>query len=160
MRTPWQRTRPLDPGNSSAKQPGGDAIRCYSAIVAEVEQGETRILCAGGRLLGHYLRVPQLTSQQELPLANWSAGGSAETTDLTAGQRKIAQRIANDLVALGVGFAAIDLIGDHLLEVNIANPGGLARLAELEGLSTDSTTIDRCSARVVAALEGLWEDAL
>ena len=32
---------------------------------------------------------------------------------------------------LGAGFAAIDLVGERLMEVNVANPGGLGTLASI-----------------------------
>ena len=88
------------------------------------------------------------------PLANRSAGATTQAVSLNREQAFIASRVANDLLALGVGFAAIDLVGERLLEVNIANPGGLERLTELKG---SGRTDGDPAQRVVAALCDIWE---
>ncbi|MFK7913122.1 MAG: RimK family alpha-L-glutamate ligase [Pseudomonadales bacterium] len=119
----------------------------------EIESGEKRVLFAGGLLLGAYLRRPSTappeTSQQAVvPLANLAAGGTASLTTLAAEETTLAQKVANELLAKGVGFAAIDLVHPYLMEVNIANPGGLGTLAMLTGKDP--------SAEVVNALVDLW----
>ncbi|MEM6709983.1 MAG: hypothetical protein AAF648_14475 [Pseudomonadota bacterium] len=122
-------------------------------FMPDIATGETRILCSGGQLLGYYLRQPVLAidgqGNDRPPLANRSAGAEARAVELTQDQRTLARKIANDLLALGVGFAAIDLVGSTLIEVNVANPGGLARI---ETLNPER----QATARLVAALEELW----
>ena len=132
---------------------GNGRYAMLQRYLPEVESGEKRVLFAGGLLLGAYLRTPQppasaAAQQAVVPLANLAAGGSASTTTLAADELALAQKIANELMALGVGFAAIDLVHPYLMEVNIANPGGLATLAQLSG--QDPTP------EVVAALMDLW----
>ncbi|MGI9326896.1 MAG: ATP-grasp domain-containing protein [Pseudomonadales bacterium] len=119
----------------------------------QIEQGEKRVLFAGGELLGTYLRRPAAVPRQPPPhsdfsLANIAAGGTVANAHLAKDEMRLAQRIGNELLAQGVGFAAIDLVYPYLMEVNIANPGGLGTLLELTG--EDHT------AQVVAALVELW----
>ncbi|MEM1229692.1 MAG: hypothetical protein AAGI15_04085 [Pseudomonadota bacterium] len=118
--------------------------------------GEKRVLFAGGLLLGSYLRRPAVPlvpgAARDLatpvPVANLSAGGQAAPCELAAEERRLAGKVADELMAQGVGFAAIDLVSPYLMEVNIANPGGLKTLAGL----TDDDPADA----VVAALVDLW----
>lgn len=125
----------------------GSGYLMAQRFLADVRQGEQRTLAAGGEVIATYTRVPgvDITS-------NLAAGGRPETGCLTPGQAAVARTIATELAAAGAGFAAIDLVGERLMEVNVANPGGLGTLAELgEGDFTDA---------VVAAVlrwRGRWD---
>lgn len=95
-------------------------------FLADVRQGEQRTLVAGGELIATYTRLPgeDITS-------NLAAGGRPVAGSLSRAQQSLASTIARDLADRGAGYAAIDLVGERLMEVNIANPGGLGTLAEL-----------------------------
>lgn len=97
-------------------------------FVPEVVHGEKRTLVAGGRLIGSYLRRPA-----DALRANLAAGGSAHPTTLDAAERALVEALADELTGVGVGFAAVDTVYPYLMEVNLANPGGLATLAHLYG---------------------------
>jgi glutathione synthase/RimK-type ligase-like ATP-grasp enzyme len=97
-------------------------------FLANIAEGETRTLVAGGQIIGSYLRLP--TDQLH---ANLAQHGSAQPTTLSKRQRQITEEIATDLVDEDIGFAAIDLVDDILMEVNVANPGGLGTLNQLYG---------------------------
>lgn len=96
--------------------------------VPEVENGETRTLVAGGRRIGSYRRRPG-----PVGLANLAAGGTAEPGDPDPAAQALVEQLAADLAGRGIGFAAIDTVSGYLMEVNLANPGGLATLAGLYG---------------------------
>jgi hypothetical protein len=91
--------------------------------VPQVEHGEKRTLIAGGRIVGSYLRLPGPDLR-----ANLAAGGTPHPTTLTAPERDLVETVAGELAAGGAGFAAVDTVFPHLIEVNLANPGGLATL--------------------------------
>lgn len=95
---------------------------------AEIEAGEKRTLVAGGQVIGSYLRLPGPDLR-----TNLAAGGLARGTTLDAGERELVETIAGELAASGVGFAAVDTAFPYLMEVNLANPGGLATLESLYG---------------------------
>ncbi len=92
-----------------------------------IEQGEKRTLIAAGKLIGTYLRRPRAG------LANLAAGASAEPGHLDDGEREWIEAMARELSQSGIRFGAIDSVGDRLMEVNVANPGGLSTLETLYG---------------------------
>jgi glutathione synthase len=63
--------------------------------------------------------------------ANLAQFASAERTRLTAPQTALVAKIQQELVDKRIGFAAIDSVGEYLMEVNVANPGGLGTLNHL-----------------------------
>lgn len=95
-------------------------------FLPEITLGETRTLVVGGQIIGSYLRVP--TNQLH---ANLAKHGQAQVTNLSSAQAALIEQIIADLQSQHIGFAAIDLVGDTLMEVNIANPGGLSTLNSL-----------------------------
>jgi len=105
--------------------------------VPEIAQGETRTILAGREIIGSYLRMPQRDMR-----ANLSAGGLPEPTTLSASQRKLVQRLAEELRGAGAAFAAVDTAHGYLMEVNIANPGGLATLASLYGRDPTAAAVN------------------
>lgn len=104
----------------------GDGYLLAQRYLQDVEHGEQRTLVAGGELIATYTRLPG-----EQALSNLAGGGRAEAGRLSGGQRRIVAGIARELADLGAGFAAIDLVGERLMEVNVANPGGLGTLASI-----------------------------
>ncbi len=109
-------------------------------FLPEVESGEQRTLVAGGELIGTYQRLPAPESAAASdkgtpPLANLARDASATPSELGAEARSLVQLLAGELLEAGAGFAAVDTVATaervHLMEVNVANPGGLATLAML-----------------------------
>lgn len=109
-----------------AQRPG--AYWVLQRFLPNIAKGETRTLVVGGEIIGSYLRLP--TNQLH---ANLAQHGSAQPTTLSERQKQIIGEIAQDLMAEHIGFAAIDLVDDVLMEVNVANPGGLGTLNQLYG---------------------------
>ncbi|MAZ45679.1 MAG: hypothetical protein CMD74_03110 [Gammaproteobacteria bacterium] len=107
----------------------------------EIQLGELRTIIAGGALIGSYLRIPKDGLR-----ANVSANADIRRAKPTKKQLGILGELTADLYKNGIKFAAIDLVGEHLMEVNIANPGGLESLEKLyaEDLSVNvaSSIID------------------
>lgn len=115
------------------------------AFVDEIAGGETRSLIINGTIIGSYLRVPDRDF-----LANLSQGGRARSVEPDSQQTAMVMDVASALAERGVRFAAIDMAFPWLIEVNIANPGGLATLASLEADSQPDVT-----QRLAAALRTL-----
>jgi len=97
--------------------------------VPEIENGETRVLIAGGRIIAAYLRRPHSDHR-----ANLATHALAETTALSADERTLAQACAEWLAAEGVHWAAVDIAHPWIIEFNIANPGGLETIERLTGI--------------------------
>ena len=94
----------------------------------QIDQGEKRTLIAGKELIGTYLRLPGQDFRTNLSLA-----GRAAPTVLTDDEQRLVERVRDEIARDGVGFAAIDIAWPYLMEVNLANPGGLATLEEVYG---------------------------
>ena len=105
-----------------------DGFAVLQRYVPAIEQGEIRCLLAGGKLVGCYKRLPRAGIR-----ANLAAGARAERHMLGESERALAQKTGRWLAKSSVGFAAVDIAGRFLIEVNIANPGGLATLETLTG---------------------------
>lgn len=97
-------------------------------FVAQIAQGEKRTLVAGGEIVGTYLRLPRNGFH-----ANLAEGGTARPAELDAGERALVEQVSGELSRHGIGFAAVDTAYPYLMEVNLANPGGLATLEQLTG---------------------------
>jgi len=106
-------------------------------FVAGIREGEKRTLIAGGLPIGTYRRIPTdgLTS-------NLAGGGRPEPARLSAEELGLVEPIAADLRRLGAGYAAIDTVFPYLMEVNVANPGGLETLESLEGLDLTDRAVE------------------
>lgn len=110
-----------------SKRPG--AYWMLQAYVTEIVDGEMRTLIAGGDILGSYRRVPasgRLT-------ANLATEGRAQRDALSADEQDLVAQVVQMLNTARVGFAAVDTCGGFVMEVNVANPGGLGTLSELYG---------------------------
>ncbi len=114
----------------------GDGYLMAQRYLPEVQEGEQRTLVAGGELIATYTRLPGAGTT-----SNLASGGQAVPGELTQRQRARVESLSQELANLGAGFAAIDLVGEHLMEVNVANPGGLGTLAELGTADCSSTVV-------------------
>ena len=117
----------------------GSRFCVLQRFVEAITAGEKRVLLANGHVIGAYLRRP--TRDHRVNLANH---GAPERTTLTIAETALATRIGAHLAANGARFVAIDLVYPHVIEFNLANPGGLETLEHLTG--------EDPAPRVVAAL--------
>ena len=102
------------------------------------ERGEKRALLVAGTILGAYRKVPADHR------GNLDAGATAHPTSLANDERTTLARLAARLCDMGVRFATVDLVGEHVLEINVANPGWLKTFHAISG--------DDLAPRVVARL--------
>ena len=103
-----------------------------------VQTDEVRVLVAGGEVLGAYRKRPVDHR------GNLQAGAVAVRTTLSPAADATLARLVPRLDGLGVRFAAVDLAGDKVLEINVANPGWLQ--------TYDTITGENLAPQVVAAL--------
>jgi len=111
-------------------------------FVPEIARGEKRTLIAGRRVVGSYLRMPGSDFR-----TNLSLDGQAAPTALDAAERQLVERIHAGLAREGIGFAAIDIAGQYLMEVNLANPGGLATLEAVYGRNFTPAVVEAFAGR-------------
>lgn len=87
--------------------------------IPEIKLGDKRILMINGEPVSHALaRMP---AEGELR-GNLAAGGHGVAQPLSKRDRWIAEQVGPTLVAKGILFAGLDVIGDYLTEINITSP--------------------------------------
>ncbi|MDH4281502.1 MAG: glutathione synthase [Myxococcales bacterium] len=117
------------------------------ALVPEIyDEGDKRILLVDGELLGVVGRVP---SKGDLR-SNVHVGGTARPAKLTDADRTIIETIAPRLIADGLFFVGLDVIGGKLIEVNVTSPTLLQQMSRLCGEDLSATVIDRLEDKVRA----------
>lgn len=89
---------------------------------------EKRVLVAAGEIIAAYGKRP-LDHR-----ANLGLGAHPRRTALTPAETATMRRLAARLDSLGVRFAAVDLAAAQVLEINVANPGGLCTCAAVDGV--------------------------
>ena len=84
-----------------------------------ISEGDTRVLIVAGNPVDYGLaRIPQAGETR----GNLAAGGRGEARPLTPAQRRIAETLGPKLLEKGLWFVGLDVIGEHLTEINITSP--------------------------------------
>jgi glutathione synthase len=110
--------------------------------IPEITRGDKRIILVGGQAVSRVLaRIPSPDDNR----GNLVAGAQPEVRELTERDRWICAQVGPTLLAKGVLFAGLDVIGDYLTEVNVTSPTGIQELAKLGNLDV--------AAELVAELE-------
>ncbi len=100
--------------------------------------GDVRILLLNGEIIGAMNRRSVSGDFR----TNVHAGAKVFQHTLTPSQRAICDIIKPKLIADGLYFVGIDVIGDKLVEVNCVSPGGIPRINQLDGVKLESQVID------------------
>ena len=109
------------------------------AFLPEIADGDKRVLVIDGQPFDHALaRTPKTGSLR----GNLAAGGSYETRPLSATEHKIAETVGPVLKSKGITLAGLDVIGAHLIEINITSPTGLRELYKRTGEDPARHVID------------------
>ena len=109
-----------------------------------VRQGDKRIVLIDGEAAGAVNRVPAAGEAR----ANLHVGGRAVKTTLTAREREICAAIGPALKEQGLLFVGIDVIGEHLTEINVTSPTGLQEINRLDGVKLEGRVWDAIEARL------------
>jgi glutathione synthase len=111
-------------------------------FLPSVTKGDKRILLVDGEAIGAINRVPQKGQIR----SNMAVGGKPEPVELTARDREICARIGPELKARGLLFVGIDVIGDHLTEINVTSPTGAVALKAFTGIDATERMWERIEA--------------
>ncbi|WP_375413535.1 glutathione synthase [uncultured Bradyrhizobium sp.] len=98
-------------------------------FLAEVRQGDKRIILVDGEFAGAVNRVP---ADDDLR-SNMVRGGAANATELTDREREICARLGPALRERGLLLVGIDVIDGNLTEINVTSPTGIRAIAGLGG---------------------------
>jgi len=116
------------------------------AYLPAVRLGDKRIILVDGKAVGAVNRVPGEGEAR----SNLHVGGRAVKTSLTARDREICERIGPELRRRGLLFVGIDVIGDHLTEINVTSPTGVREIERLSGIDIAALTWDAIEAALPA----------
>ncbi len=114
------------------------------AYVAEVREGDKRIILVDGEAAGAVNRVPAPGEAR----ANLHVGARAEKAELTARDKEICETIGPALKERGLIFAGIDVIGGHLTEINVTSPTGIREIRRFGGPAIEAMIWDAIEARL------------
>jgi glutathione synthase len=111
--------------------------------IPEIEQGEKRVLLAGGKVIGQYLRRPLGDHR-----TNITAGAKTEPCSLSDEERTYCTRLARQMLSKGAWFTGVDLVYPWLIEVNVINPGGITTIDELTGYDLSAKVVEAVMANL------------
>jgi glutathione synthase len=111
-----------------------------------VTKGDKRIILVDGVALGGVNRVPAANDIR----SNMVRGGAAETTQLTAREQEICNRIGPTLKERGLLFVGIDVIDGNLTEINVTSPTGLRAIKRLGGPDLAVPIWDKIEEKIAA----------
>lgn len=98
-------------------------------FLPDVKLGDKRIILVDGEFAGAVNRVPAPDDLR----SNMVRGGAAKATDLSPREQEICKRIGPALRDRGLLFVGIDVIDNHLTEINVTSPTGIRAVAKLGG---------------------------
>ncbi len=108
-----------------------------------VGKGDKRVLLLGGvpiRVGGHVAAYKRMRPKDDIR-NNMHVGGSRRRADFTAAEQRICDLLRPRLVADGLYFVGVDLVGDKILEINVFAPGGIHNINELYGIEVSEVVI-------------------
>jgi glutathione synthase len=105
----------------------------------QISDGDKRILLIDGEPVPHCLaRIPQPGELR----GNLAAGGRGETRPLTERDRWIAAQVGPRLKEMGLLFVGLDVIGEHLTEINVTSPTCAREISRDSGVDVAALAID------------------
>lgn len=107
-----------------------------------VTKGDKRILLVDGEAVGAINRVPEKGQIR----SNMAVGGKPEPVEMSARDWEICRTIGPELKARGLLFVGIDVIGDHLTEINVTSPTGAVALKTFTGVDAAEILWDKIEA--------------
>ena len=109
----------------TATQFGTKTIMAQRYLPA-ILQGDKRIIVIDGKPLDYVLaRIPKAGETR----GNLAAGGTGVAQLLTEKDREIAETIGKTLKQKGLFLVGLDVIGEHLTEINVTSPTGMVEIA-------------------------------
>lgn len=101
----------------------------WQAFLPDVAKHECRILFINGAVAAAFARIPAEGSIR----SNMRVGGTPAPHTLSDAQRACCDVVGPWLKEAGVMLAGVDMIGAHLIEINITSPTGLRAAQQLYG---------------------------
>jgi glutathione synthase len=118
---------------------GGATTIMVQKYLPEIVKGDKRVLVIGGEPVPFALaRIPQGSEIR----GNLAAGGKGVAQPLSARDREIAEALGPVLAARGLLLVGLDVIGDHLTEINVTSPTCFAEITQQTGFNVAQRFMD------------------
>ncbi len=118
---------------------GGAQTVMVQRFLPAISEGDKRILVIGGKPVPHCLaRIPQGGEVR----GNLAAGGKGVARKLSARDQEIAETLGPILAARGLLLVGLDVIGDHLTEINVTSPTCFQEITDQSGFDVAAMFID------------------
>jgi glutathione synthase len=109
----------------------------------EIARGDKRILVVHGQAVPYALaRIPAADDFR----GNLAAGARGEGRPLSERDRWLVAQVAPELLARGLLFVGLDVIGDYITEINVTSPTCIRELDRQYGLDIAGQFLDGLSA--------------
>lgn len=105
------------------------------SFIPEASEGDVRFFLLNGRPIlrdGHYAAFRRVPAQGEIR-SNVHVGGGPAKVEVTPKMLEIAETVRPKILADGMFFVGLDIVGDKILEINVFSPGGLNNASEMYG---------------------------
>jgi glutathione synthase len=127
---------------------GGAQTLMVQRYLPEIVKGDKRVLVIGGEPVPFSLaRIPQGSEIR----GNLAAGGKGVAQPLTERDREIATALGPILAARGLLLVGLDVIGDHLTEINVTSPTCFAEIMAQTGFDVAARFMDALEAALRTA---------
>jgi len=125
---------------STVRRAGYVIVQEYLPAVAK---GDKRVLLLGGAPLRVGATVAAYTRMRPKDdvRSNMHVGGSRRRTEFHEAEARICDLLRPRLVADGLYFVGVDLVGDKILEINVFATGGIANINELYDVDIGTAVI-------------------
>ena len=112
-------------------------------FLPSIAQGDKRVLLIGGKPVPYSLaRIPQGSEIR----GNLAAGGKGVAQPLSARDREIAEALGPVLLARGLLLVGLDIIGEHLTEINVTSPTCFQEIFDQTGCDVAALYLDALEA--------------
>jgi glutathione synthase len=132
-----------------------DGYALAQEYLPEADQGEKRLLLLNAEpiRIGDRVAIYRRRPAGKRAKADVKAGGTTGTSvrakcDFGPVEARICDILRPRLLADGLTFVSVDIVGDRILELNVFTPGGLHAIAELYGVDASEVVIADLERRV------------
>jgi glutathione synthase len=127
-------------------QQGGRSTMAQRYLPA-IKDGDKRVLLIDGKPVPHALARLAKPGESR---ANLAAGGRGVAQPLSAQDRAIAEAVGPVLAARGLLLVGLDVIGEHLTEVNVTSPTCFREIQDQTGFDVAGMFLDALERKVKA----------
>jgi glutathione synthase len=127
---------------------GGARSVMAQRYLPAIKDGDKRILLIDGKPVPHALARIAKPGESR---ANLAAGGRGVAQPLSAHDRKIAEALGPVLAARGLLLVGLDVIGEHLTEINVTSPTCAREIQDQTGFDVAGTFMDSLEKKIKGA---------